>query len=118
VDERQREIEPAFHATRVPGDLPVGCVGQPDALEQIVGAGAPLVLRHALKRRLEAQVVAPRQQRVERRLLESDADERADLRPVLDDVVAADASPEVGGSNVVRTCTVVDLPAPFGPRNP
>ncbi len=28
------------------------------------------------------------------------------------------AVPAVGGSSVVRTWTVVDLPAPFGPRKP
>ena len=28
------------------------------------------------------------------------------------------ARPAVGGSNVVSMCTVVDLPAPLGPRKP
>ena len=31
---------------------------------------------------------------------------------------ATRALPEVGGSSVVSMWTVVDLPAPFGPRNP
>ena len=31
---------------------------------------------------------------------------------------ATRAVPEVGGSSVVSMWTVVDLPAPFGPRNP
>ena len=38
VDERQREVEPALHAARVALHLAVGRVGQPDALEQLVGA--------------------------------------------------------------------------------
>ena len=31
---------------------------------------------------------------------------------------ATRAVPAVGGSSVVSMCTVVDLPAPFGPRKP
>jgi len=31
---------------------------------------------------------------------------------------ATRAVPEVGGSSVVSMCTVVDFPAPFGPRKP
>ncbi len=31
---------------------------------------------------------------------------------------ATRALPEVGGSSVVSMCTVVDLPAPLGPRKP
>ena len=31
---------------------------------------------------------------------------------------ATRARPSVGGSSVVSMCTVVDFPAPFGPRKP
>ena len=31
---------------------------------------------------------------------------------------ATRAVPDVGGSSVVSMCTVVDLPAPLGPRKP
>ena len=31
---------------------------------------------------------------------------------------ATRARPSVGGKSVVSMCTVVDLPAPFGPRKP
>ena len=37
---------------------------------------------------------------------------------LLDDVERTRALPSVGGSSVVSMCTVVDLPAPFGPRKP
>ena len=79
-----------------------------------------LLARHAVERRLQTQVLAARQQRVERGLLERGADRRAHLRALLDDVEAGHASrvPSVGGSSVVSMCTVVDLPAPFGPRKP
>ena len=63
-------------------------------------------------------MVAAGQERVERRLLERDADQRAHLRPVLDDVVARrrEPCPTVGGSSVVRTWTVVDLPGAVRPE--
>ena len=38
VHEREREVEPAAHAAGVAADAPVGGVGEPDALEQLVGA--------------------------------------------------------------------------------
>ena len=92
MNEREREVEPPLHASRVAGDLAVGRVGEPDAVEQLLRSGLALVLPHALERGLQAQVVASGQKRVERRLLQGDADQAAHLRPVLDDVVAADAS--------------------------
>ena len=72
-----------------------------------------------MERRLEPDVVAAGQERVERGLLERCADRLAYLRAVLDDVEAADdGAASVGGSSVVSMWTVVDFPAPFGPRNP
>ena len=72
-----------------------------------------------LEHRLQAQVVAPREQRVERSLLERGADRRAHLRPLATtSKPATRALPEVGGSRVVSISTVVDFPAPFGPRKP
>ena len=57
--------------------------------------------------------------RVERRGLEGDADRGSDLCAlVVTSKPATRAVPEVGGSSVVSIKTVVDLPAPFGPRNP
>ncbi len=91
VNQRQREVEPSLHASRVAGDLAVACVGEPDALEEIVRASASLILPHALERRLEAEVVPPGQERIERGFLEGDTDQRAHLRPFLDHVVAPDA---------------------------
>ena len=52
-----------------------------------------LGLRDPLQRRLQAQVVAPGQQRVERRLLQGRADRRAHLRALVDDVVAGRRAP-------------------------
>ena len=76
VHEREREVEPALHAAGVAADLAVGRVGQPDALEQLVAARAALGLRQALQRRLQPHVLAPGEQRVERRLLQRGADRR------------------------------------------
>ena len=87
MHEREREVEPPLHAPRVAGDLAVGGVHETDAMEKLLRARATLLLRHALQRRLQAEVVARGEERVERGLLQRDADEPADLWPVLDDVV-------------------------------
>ena len=119
MDQRQREVQPALHAARVAADAPVGCLGEPDPLEQRVAALLDLGGGEAVEPALEPHVLAPRQQQVERRVLERDADHVADRRALADDVVAGDrAVPAVGGSSVVSMWTVVDFPAPFGPRNP
>ena len=119
VHEREREVEAALHAAGVAADLAVGRVGEADALEQLGAAAAALALGQAVQRGLEAQVLAAGEQRVERGLLERGADRLAHLRALADDVEAATrAVPEVGGSSVVSMRTVVDLPAPFGPRKP
>ena len=94
VDEREREVEPALHTAGVAADLPVGGVGQADAREQLVGARPALVARQGLEARLQAQVLAAREERVERSLLERGADRPAHLGSLPDDVEAADA----GGS--------------------
>jgi hypothetical protein len=90
VDEREREIQAPLHATRVARHLAVGGVGEADALEELVRVHLAAVLADALQRRLQSKVVATGEQRVERRLLERDADHRAHLRAFLDDVVATD----------------------------
>ena len=120
MDERQREVEPAPHAARVAADLAVGGVGEADALDQLVAAAQRLGLRDPVHPGLQAHVLARGQELVERRLLEGDADRVADVGPLLDDVVAGDRArcPRSGGSSVVSMWTVVDLPAPFGPRKP
>ena len=87
VDEREREVEPALHAARVAADAAVGGLGQPDALEQLARARlARSALGEALQRRLEQQVLATGEDRVERGLLERRADRRAHLRALADDV--------------------------------
>jgi hypothetical protein len=53
VDERERQIETALHASRVTGDLAVSGVREPDPVEELLGACGALVLADALKRGLE-----------------------------------------------------------------
>ena len=93
VDEREREVEAALHPARVAADLAIGRLGQPDALEELLGAALRSRPREPLEHRLEAQVVASGQQAVERRLLERGADHAAHLRPLADDVEARDRAP-------------------------
>ena len=78
-----------------------------DPLEQLVGAGAPLVAGEAVERGLQPQVLAPGQEGVERGLLQRRADGRADPRALLHDVEAGDArgtgrGREQGGQHVHR----------------
>ena len=74
VDEREREVEAPLHPARVRAHLALGRGLQADALEQLVGPLVALGLRDAVQRRLEAQVLAAGQQRVERGFLEGGAD--------------------------------------------
>ena len=63
-------------------------------------------------------MLTPGEERVQRGLLQGGADGGA-RRPLGGDVEPATvARPAVGGSSVVSMCTVVDLPAPLGPRKP
>ena len=74
VDEREREVEPALHPAGVAAHLAVGSLGQADALEQLVGARPALGARQRLQARLEPQVLAAGEQRIERGLLQRGAD--------------------------------------------
>src|SRR2546423_838240 len=68
---------------------------------------------------LEAHVLAPRQQQVERRLLKRDADDIADGRALADDVVAGD--PRAAGRGGQQGRQHVDrgrLPGPVGAKEP
>ena len=119
VHQGQSQIEAPFHSARVLAHAAVSGVPQADAVDELLGALPALCLRDALEGRLEVHVLPAVQVRVEGRLLKGNADRRADLGPLLDDVVSRDAGrPSVGGSKVVSMWTVVDLPAPFGPRKP
>ena len=91
VDERERQVEPALHAARVRLHLAVARLGQAHALEQLVGAPATALARQRLERRLQPQVLAAGEQRVERGLLQRGADHLAHLRPLRRHVEAADA---------------------------
>ena len=77
VDERRGQVQAPAHAARVGPDLAVRGVDQVDALEQRIGPAASLVAREPVERRLEADQLPPGHQRIERRLLERDADRAA-----------------------------------------
>ena len=91
MDESHREIETALHSARVPPHLAICGMGQTDPREQLVGTLVALVARKRLQRRLEPEMLAPGQQRVECRLLQRRTDGGSDLRPFRDDVVAGHA---------------------------
>ena len=97
MHERQREVEAPPHAARVAADAAIRRLGQPDALDQLVAAAATLRLRHPVKGGLKPHVLARRQMRIERRLLQRRPDRLADLAPLLGDVEPAHRRPSVGG---------------------
>ena len=74
VHEGEREVEPPLHPSRVRAHLALGRRLEADALEELVGPPVALGLRDAVQRGLEPQVLAAREQRVERGLLEGSAD--------------------------------------------
>ena len=119
MDERERQVEAALHPAGVGAHPAVGGEREADALEQLVAARGALLARDAVERGLEAQVVAAGEERVERGLLERGADRARTFGPSLTTSKPATvALPAVGGRSVVSMWTVVDLPAPFGPRKP
>ena len=88
-DERQRQVEPPLHPARVAAHLAVGGLGQADPLQQLLPAlRRRSALRQPVQGGLQAHVLAPGQQRVERGLLQRGADRGAHPRPLLDDVEA------------------------------
>ena len=97
MHEREREVQAALHAAGVAADLAVGRVGEADALEQLGAADDALALGQAVERGLEAQVLAAREERVERGLLEGGADRLAHVGALADDVVAGHARGARGG---------------------
>ena len=90
VHEREGEVEPALHPAGVRLHLAAGRLGEADAFEQLAAALPPLGPRQTVQRALEAHVVVPAQEGVERGLLQRGADRLAHLRAVLDHVEAAD----------------------------
>ena len=119
VDERHREVEPALHAARVAADPAVGRLREADPREQLVRARQALGAGQRLERRLEPQVLAAGEERVERRLLERRPDLRSTFEPFRGDVEARDARRALGRRQERRQH--VDgrrLPGPVRPEEP
>ena len=89
-DERAAKVEPAAHAARVRLDDPVAGVGQLELLQQLRCASRGLGLRELVQPPEHDQVLAPGQVLVDRGVLPGQADDRAKLLRLLDDVEARD----------------------------
>src|SRR3954468_8739927 len=96
MHEREAEVEPALHAARVAADLAIRGLAQPDALEQIVAALVAVGPAEAVQPRLVTHVLAAREVRVDRSLLQRRADRLTYGGTVVDDVVPGDASGALG----------------------
>jgi hypothetical protein len=89
VGKRKGQVESSLHAAGVAADLAVGSQAQADALEQFVGPGRTPVARNSVERELELQMLAAREEWIERCLLEGSADGLPHLGALLDDVESA-----------------------------
>ncbi len=90
MHECEGEVEAPAHPARVAAHLAVRGLGEADPRDQLVAPARRVGLGQAVHSRLEAHVVARREELVERRLLQRDADRVANRRALLDDVVARD----------------------------
>ena len=90
VHQRHGEVQTPLHPTRIASNTAIGGLREADPLEQGLGARPALLGRNALEGRLEGQVLATREDHVQRRLLERRSDCGADLRSLTHDVKAPD----------------------------
>ena len=91
VHERQREVEPALHPTRIAADPAVRAWIRPTRSSSVSERSRRCLPAHSMERGLEPHVLAPGQKWVEGGLLERRADGGADRRALLDHVVAGHA---------------------------
>ena len=118
VHQGGRQVEPPPHAPGVGADRPVEGVAEVDELAQLGHAAASRAWQ-AVEPALQPQQLGAGLLGVERRLLQGGADAQPHLAGSAGDVVAGHRGPAPGGASSVQSMrTVVDLPAPFGPRNP
>ena len=87
VDERESEVEAPLHPAGVRLHLAIGRAREPDADEQLFASLVAFPLRQAVEAALEPQMLAAREVRVERRLLQRRADRPAHPRTLMQDVV-------------------------------
>ena len=116
VHEREAEVQPALHPARVAADLAIGRVGQPDPLEQF---GRRAVRARPCRGRAARSAGACARGRSGTGRARTPAARRrsrgAPRRPeCTTSSPATRALPAVGGSSVVSTSTVVDLPGAVG----
>ena len=90
VHERRGKVEPTAHPARVRAHAAIGGVLQADSVEQRLRAALALSARQAVKRCLHPDQLAPGHQRVERGLLQRDADRLAHAARLGHDVVPGD----------------------------
>ena len=91
VDQCAREVEPPLHAARVRLRPPIGGVGEPDELEQLLGPRVGVRGRDPVQAALQLEQLAPGLHGVEPDLLERDADPPAHRGGIGDDVDAGDS---------------------------
>ena len=96
MHESEAEIETPLHSARVAAHLAVGRIGESNTGEQLVGPAVALGAIEPVKPRLQAHVLAPGQEGVERGLLQRSSDRTPHVGALAHDVVARDAGCALG----------------------
>ena len=119
VDERGGEVEPPLHPAGVGRDPVTDGDTDVDERDEFVDTGLAFGPAQAVQAALQIEEFESGLLGVERRLLQGHADVEAHRSAwVVMSNPATVPVPVVGASSVVSIFTVVDLPAPFGPRKP
>ena len=113
-DEAHRDVETATHAARIGRHPPLGRVGQPEAIEQVIRDRAGVL--EVPQAGDQHEVLPATEDLVDGRELAREAERLPDVRSLRGDIEAVDdGRPRVGPEQVDRILTTVVLPAPFEP---
>ena len=92
MDEAQRQVEPAAHATRVAAHDPIGGIDEAESLERLAGAPPRLGALQTVEASDHLEVLAARERVVDGCELPGQADQRAHARCIAQYVEAENAS--------------------------
>ncbi len=116
---RPGQDQPPFHSARERARAFVALLGQREGLQQLLGALAPLTLRHPEVASVVVERLLDREEPIQVRLLRSQADRLPRVGVVIDRIVAEDLDRARG--RLRETGRAVDqgrLPGPVRPQQP
>ena len=118
-DQAGTDVEPPAHPSRVGLHHPVGGVGEPETLQDLVCPGAVLLASQVVPQADQFEVLPPGEQLVDGGVLSGQTYGGAQRAGIGDHVAAGDPCPPPSGrSRVVRIRTMVVLPEPLARAGP